>query len=90
MAIFNRLAELITNREGRLSTTDTITVTALIVSSIALLICVAMNREPDAALGLYLGAWVTHAGVQVHQKLKMVPGTTPGPAPEEPNGQQHR
>ncbi|WP_226020317.1 DUF2644 domain-containing protein [Serratia symbiotica] len=71
MAILNRLGELITNPQGRLSTTDTATMVALVVSSLALLICVVMDRQPDAALGLYLGAWVTHAGVQYHQKLKV-------------------
>ncbi|MFB9086834.1 DUF2644 domain-containing protein [Erwinia tracheiphila] len=70
MALLNRLGELITNPQGRLSTTDAATMVALVVSSLALLVCVVMNREPDTALGLYLGAWVTHAGVQVHQKLK--------------------
>ncbi|WP_267431991.1 DUF2644 domain-containing protein [Erwinia psidii] len=77
MALLNRLGELITNPKGRLSTTDTATMVALLVSSLALIICVVMNRQPDAALGLYLGAWVTHAGVQVHQKLK-TPMSKPG------------
>ena len=52
MVLLNRLAELITNPQGRLSTTDTATMVALVVSSLALLICVVMDRQPDAALGL--------------------------------------
>ncbi|EBS1710842.1 TPA: hypothetical protein G8W46_000320 [Salmonella enterica] len=43
---------------------------ALMVSSVALLMCEAMHQVPDVALGLYLGAWVTHAGVQSHQQKK--------------------
>lgn len=82
MALLNRLGELITNPQGRLSTTDTTTMVALVVSSLALLICVVMDRQPDAALGLYLGAWVTHAGVQVHQKLK-VPVARPAGGKDE-------
>lgn len=82
MALLNRLAELITNPQGRLSTTDAATMVALVVSSLALLICVVMDRQPDAALGLYLGAWVTHAGVQVHQKLK-VPVAQPAGGKDE-------
>lgn len=82
MALLNRLGELITNPQGRLSTTDAATMVALVVSSLALLICVVMDRQPDAALGLYLGAWVTHAGVQVHQKLK-VPVVQPAGGKDE-------
>jgi len=37
----------------------------------ALIVCVVMDRQPDAALGPYLGAWVTHAEVQYYQKLKV-------------------
>lgn len=80
MGMFDRISELVTNPEGRLSTTDTISLTALCVSSVALLLCVVLNREPDVALGFYLGAWVTHSGVQVHQKIKAVgAGKTPPP-----------
>ncbi len=82
MALLNRLGELVTNPQGRLSTTDAATMVALVVSSLALLICVVMDRQPDAALGLYLGAWVTHAGVQVHQKLK-VPVARPAGGDDE-------
>lgn len=46
MALLNRLGELITNPQGRLSTTDTATMVALVVSSLALLICVVMDRQP--------------------------------------------
>lgn len=72
MAILNRLSELISNPQGRLSTTDCTTMVALVVSSMAMIICVVENREPSTALGMYLAAWVTHAGVQYNQKLKMV------------------
>lgn len=70
MAWFERLTELVSTPHGRLSSTEMATVTALVVSSLAVLVCVALNRVPDTALGLYLGAWVTHAGVQGHQRLK--------------------
>lgn len=66
----HRLAELLSNSHGRLSSTEVATVTALVVSSLAVLACVMLNRQPDTVLGLYLGAWVTHAGVQGHQRLK--------------------
>ncbi|EHM48871.1 hypothetical protein HMPREF0454_00050 [Hafnia alvei ATCC 51873] len=85
MALLNRLGELITNPQGRLSTTDTATMVALVVSSLALLICVVMDRQPDAALGLYLGAWVTHAGVQFHQRLKAPVAQSAGGKDEQRN-----
>lgn len=78
MSLLKRLPELVTSPEGQLSTTDAVTLTALLVSSVALLACVALDRQPDAALGLYLGAWVTHAGVQVYQKRA---GAAPQSAP---------
>ncbi|ATF95199.1 hypothetical protein CO704_12305 [Cedecea neteri] len=70
MAWFDRLTELFSNPHGRLSSTEVATVTALVVSSLTVLACVVLNRQPDTVLGLYLGAWVTHAGVQGHQRLK--------------------
>ncbi|SQC93432.1 Uncharacterised protein [Cedecea neteri] len=66
MAWFDRLTELFSNPHGRLSSTEVATVTALVVSSLTVLACVVLNRQPDTVLGLYLGAWVTHAGVQGH------------------------
>lgn len=51
-------------------TVEPVVFIALFVSSVALLLCVAMRQAPDTALGLYLGAWVTHAGVQSHQQKK--------------------
>ncbi|MCK6879733.1 hypothetical protein L8S23_21395 [Enterobacter bugandensis] len=72
------------NDENVVSSTEVATVTALVVSSLAVLACVALNRVPDTALGLYFGAWVTHAGVQRHQRLKgqADPAAVTSPSPD--------
>ncbi|SQC92542.1 Uncharacterised protein [Cedecea neteri] len=66
----HRLAELLSNSHGRLSSTEVATVTALVVSSLAVLACVVLNRQPGYGAGVVSRAWVTHAGVQGHQRLK--------------------
>ncbi|MEN3259873.1 hypothetical protein AAH678_14175 [Sodalis endosymbiont of Spalangia cameroni] len=58
-----RLAELVTNPEGRLSTSDVIIVGAFLISSLVVLGCAWASQETDLTLGVYLGSWVTHGGV---------------------------
>ncbi|MGL9774699.1 MAG: hypothetical protein ACR5LG_14145 [Sodalis sp. (in: enterobacteria)] len=58
-----RLAELVTNPERRLSTSDVIIVGAFLVSSLVVLGCAWSRQETDLALGVYLGARVTHGDV---------------------------
>lgn len=58
-----RLVELVTNPEGRLSTSDVIIVGAFLVSSLVVLGCAWSRQETDLTLGVYLGSWVTHGGV---------------------------
>ncbi|MGL9773811.1 MAG: hypothetical protein ACR5LG_07505 [Sodalis sp. (in: enterobacteria)] len=57
------LAELVTNPEGRLSTSNVIIVGAFLVSPLVVLGCAWSHQETDLTLGVYLGAWVTHGGV---------------------------
>ncbi|KGT95317.1 hypothetical protein NG99_04680 [Erwinia typographi] len=82
-----RLPELVSNRQGQLSTTDATTLVALFVSSLALLITVwRWEHEIVEAFGLYLGAWVLHAGVQKYHDRKAgdddVPAGTQGGEPD--------
>jgi hypothetical protein len=64
MGFLKRLPELVSNRQGQLSTTDATTLFALIVSSAVVLMCAYWNHAPVDALAVYVGAWVAHAGVQ--------------------------
>ncbi|MGL9774740.1 MAG: hypothetical protein ACR5LG_14420 [Sodalis sp. (in: enterobacteria)] len=57
------MAELVTNPEGRLSTSDVIIVGAFLVSSLLVLGCAWSRQETDLTLGVYLSAWVTHGDV---------------------------
>ncbi|MGL9774184.1 MAG: hypothetical protein ACR5LG_10370 [Sodalis sp. (in: enterobacteria)] len=51
-----RLAALVTNPEGRLSTSDVIIVGAFLVSSLVVLGCAWSRQETDLTLRVYLGA----------------------------------
>jgi len=78
------LTASLSDLQGHHLTTAVTTLAALVVSSLAVLVCVALNRVPDTALGLYFGAWVTHAGVQRHQRLKgqADPAAVTSPSPD--------
>lgn len=76
MGFLKRLPELVSNRQGQLSTTDATTLTALLVSSAVVLMCAYWNHAPVDALAVYVGAWVAHAGVQKYHDSK-ADGTPP-------------
>ncbi|ORM62010.1 hypothetical protein PRCB_03000 [Pantoea rodasii] len=79
MGFLKRLPELVSDRQGQLSTTDTTTLFALIVSSAVVLMCAYWDHAPVDALAVYVGAWVAHAGVQ-----KFHEGRTDKPPPGGP------
>lgn len=81
------LTASLSDLQGHHLTTAVTTLAALVVSSLAVLVCVALNRVPDTALGLYLGAWVTHAGVQGHQRLKVAAATAAQNSGDTPDAQ---
>jgi hypothetical protein len=58
-----RLLEIITNPQGRVSTSDSTLVGAFLVSSVVLIWCAATHQMNDLLFGAYLGAWVAHSGV---------------------------
>lgn len=80
MGFFKRLPELVCDSRGRLSSTRLTTLAALLVSSAVVAICGYWNRQPVDALAVYLGAWVTHAGVQRYHEKKSGGDETPPPA----------
>lgn len=80
MGLLKRLPELLSNRQGQLSTTDATTLTALLVSSAVVLMCAYWNHAPVDALAVYTGAWVAHAGVQRYHENKAGGDDAPPPA----------
>lgn len=77
MGFLKRLPELVSNRQGQLSTTDATTLFALVVSSAVVLMCAYWNHAPVDALAVYVGAWVAHAGVQKYHDRQSGDGTPP-------------
>ncbi|WP_233268232.1 hypothetical protein [Pantoea sp. BAV 3049] len=80
MGFMKRLPELVSNRQGQLSTTDATTLFALIVSSaVVLIVAWRWEREVVEMTGIYLTAWVAHAGVQKYHDRKTDDDVPPGP-----------
>lgn len=88
MSVIKRLPELITDPRGKLSSTRFATLVALAVSSTVVVMCGYWNRQPIDALAVYLGAWVTHAGVQAWHGRNSSGADTP-PSSVKGSGNEH-